>query len=324
MDDIKKNPFLSAYVALLVVGAAILGFFAFKAYSGYKEAREEYESVKSSVDSLQNQDFFPNEKNKDARTEEVGEFTKKILKLENELEPFQPERTEGLTVPDLQQMIRKSIEEVRDNANLAGVTIADSDGFRLGMAGPLTIPPRLDAVPGLEFQLIAARQLADLLIASDVDTIDEMGREELPVEKPPVVEDPKARRKTSSSQSKKKEPLLKEGDVLERYPLNAIVSGDMDAIRNVLNNLAATPEGSVFFSTRYLRLENASKEGPEKESEEKASSVEGEEPSDAVTVVLGDEQLKMQIIVDAIRFVSREEAEAAREAAKNTKKVAGS
>ena len=163
MDELKKNPFISAYVAVLVVGAGILGYLAYNAYSGFQEANQAYTSVKSSVDGLKNQDFYPNEKNQASRAAEVDEFTKKVVKLEAELQPFQPERTADLTVPDLQQNIRKFIEEVRDNANLAGVTIVDSDGFRLGMAKPLTVAPRADAVPGLEFQLMAAKQLADRL-----------------------------------------------------------------------------------------------------------------------------------------------------------------
>ena len=321
MDDIKKNPFLSAYVAFLVIGAGVLGYFAYNAYSGYKESKQRYDTVKGSVDSLKSQDLYPNEKNKATRTAEVEEFTKQVVKLETELQPYQPERTEGLTVPDLQLAIRKNIEEVRDNANLAGVTILNSEGFRLGMAGPLTIPPRADAVQGLEFQLLAARQLADLLIASEIDSIDEMGREELAIEKPPVVVDPKKRTRSSRNKKPVKEPLVKEGEVIERYPLNAIVTGDMDSIRNVLNNLGSTGEGSVFFSTRFLRIENASKEGPEKEGEERLA-VEGEEDSDGVSVVLGDESVKLQLVVDAIRFVTREEGELKKEAAKKAKKDA--
>jgi len=219
-------------------------------------------------------------------------------------------------VPDLQQNIRKYIEDVRDNANLAGVTIVDSDGFRLGMAKPLTVAPRADAVAGLEFQLMAAKQLADLLIASEVDSIDQMGREELLVEKPPMVEDPKAKKRAASRNKKttKKEPLLKEGAVIERYPISAIFTGDMDAMRNVVNNLASTPEGAVFFSTRLLRIENESKEGPDKEGAEKALEGEDGEVVENVAVILGNEPLKMQLVVDAIRFVSREEAEEAEEA----------
>ncbi|MEZ5325412.1 MAG: Amuc_1100 family pilus-like protein [Verrucomicrobiales bacterium] len=318
MDDIKKNPFLSAYTALLVIAAGVLGFFAYKAYSGYNEATSAYKSVRGSVDSLKGQDFYPNEKNKAARTAEVEEFTKQVAKLEAQLAPFQPERTENLTVPELQLMIRKNIEEVRENANLSGVTIVDSDGFRLGMAGPLTFAPRADAVPGLEFQLIAARQLADLLISSGIDSIDEMGREELSVEKPPVIVDSKKKTKPKKGPVKK-EPLLKEDEVIERYPLTAIFTGDMASVRTVLNNLAATPEGSVFFSTRFLRLENEKKEGPDKEGDEKPLDGD-EEGADNVSVILGNESLKMQLVVDAIRFVSREEAEAAAAAAKEAAK----
>jgi hypothetical protein len=318
MDDIKKNPFLSAYTALLVIGAAVLGFFAFKAYSGFKEASSEYTSVRSSVDSLKGQDFYPNEKNKSTRTDEVEEFAKQVVKLEGQLAPFQPTLTENLSVPDLQALIRKNIEEVRDTANLAGVTLGEADGFRLGMAEPLQFPPRADAVSGLEFQLIAARQLADLLVSSGIEVIDSMGREALAVEKPPVAEDPKAKKKREKDKGNKMEPLIKEDAVIERYPLIATITGDMDSIRNVLNNLAATPEGSVFFSTRYLRLENESKEGPDKEGAEKPA--EGEEGADNVSVVLGNESLKMQLVVDAIRFVSREEAAATAAAAKEAAK----
>lgn len=320
MDDIKKNPFITGYVAFLVIGAGILGFFAYNAYSGYKDATQAYSSVRGNVDSLKNQEFYPNEKNKASRIEEVEKFSKEVAKLENELQPYQPERTEGLTVPDLQLSIRKNIEEVRDNANLAGVTIVDSDGFRLGMAEPLTFPPRADAVPGLEFQLMGARQLADLLINSGVDSIDDMGREELAVEKPPVVEDPKKKRSNSRNAKPKKEPLIKEDAVVERYPLHATFTGDMDAVRAVLNNLASTKEGEIFFSTRYLRLENQSKEGPDKESDERGSDIEGEEDS-SVSVILGGESLRMQLVVDAVRFVTREEAEAAAAAAKEAAKA---
>ena len=312
MNDIKKNPFLAAYTFVLVVGAAVLGFFAFKAYSGFKEASSEYSKVRGAVDSLKGQDFYPNEKNKSTRTTEVDEFSKQVVKLEGQLVPFQPKLTENLSVPDLQALIRKNIEEVRDSANLGGVALGEADGFRLGMAEPLQFPPRADAVPGLEFQLISARQLADLLITSGIEAIDSMGREPLAVEKPPVVEDPRARIK-KESKSKKKEPMIKEDAVIERYPLIATITGDMDSMRNVLNNLAATPEGSVFFSTRYLRLENERKEGPDKEGAEKPA--EGEEVGQSISVVLGNESLKMQLVVDAIRFVSREEA-AAKAAAK--------
>ena len=323
MDDIKNNPFLSAYVAILVIGAGVLGFFAYKAYSGYKESVSEYESVKSTVEGLKGQDFFPNAANADARKKDVKEFTEKVKALEATLYEYQPDLSEELDVPSLQQKIRQNIEEVRDSATLEGVEIVNADSFRLGMAGPLTIPPIADAVSDLEFQLTGARQLADLLIASGVTSIDSMGREELKIEKPPVEEDnsSRSRRNRNRNKSNTKEPKVKEEEVIKRYPLNVIFTGDMDAVTNVLNNLGKTEPGSVFLSTRFMRLENEKKEGPEKDFSQSVETI-GDEDTDAITSIAGDEAVRVQLIVDAIRFVSREEAEAAKKAAKENAKNA--
>ena len=82
MDQIKENPFLSAYTAVLIIGAGVLGFLCFKSYGDYKDAKADYDSVKSSVEGLKSKEPYPNAKNKKERTEEVARFTEQLLQLE--------------------------------------------------------------------------------------------------------------------------------------------------------------------------------------------------------------------------------------------------
>ena len=161
MDQIKENPFLSAYTAMLVVGAAILGFLSYQAYGNYKEAKESYDSVKRNVASLKNvpEELYPAEKNRKTRTEDVTAFSEELLKLEKEVLAYQPPASEVKDAAELQQKIRTYIEEVRSTADLSGVTITNRDAFALGMEEPLAILPRDAAIPDLDFQLEASKKL---------------------------------------------------------------------------------------------------------------------------------------------------------------------
>jgi hypothetical protein len=312
MDQIKQNPFLSTYVAVLVIGAGILGFLCFSSYGEYKEAEAEYDSVKSSVEGLKGKPIFPNEKNKKARSEEVTLFNQRLLNLEKDTAAYQPPANEITDPAALAREIRSNIEEVRSGADLAGVEIKDAEAFTLGMEGPLAILPREVAVPDLAFQLTAARKLVELAMEAGVTRIESVSREELASEAPPIVEDPRARR-SSRTKVVVKEPLVKEGEVIKRYPVILTVTGSMDSIQATLNKIAATED--IFFSVRYPRIESERKVGPDKEGDIENLIPDPNNPGPKVHVVLGDEKISAEFHVDAIKFVSREEAEADKKAA---------
>ena len=109
------------------------------------------------------------------------------------------------------------------------------------------------------------------MIDSGIARIESVSRLKLASEAAPVVEDPRSRRNRSRSKSNEpKGPKVKEEEVIKRYPLVVTVAGDMDAIHNVLNNVAATKE--IFYSIRYPRLENARKLGLKKGSSPRVTS----------------------------------------------------
>jgi hypothetical protein len=105
-------------------------------------------------------------------------------------------------------------------------------------------------------------------------------------------------------------PAIAEGAVIERQPIEITVTGKNRAMLNFLEKLAnASPATAPhFFAIRTLRIENESKDGPQK-----SVTVERKEiqlnPDDKTTVymqdalyLLGNESVKMHLDLDLLRF----------------------
>ena len=147
---------------------------------------------------------------------------------------------------------------------------------------------------------------------------------EQPYEKPGAEETPKpddkkkpvktAAKPAPGAKAPKEAPMLvEEGKVFERQPLSFRVTGKNDSLLKLVEALGNTSPEKMsphFFIIRTLRVENEKKDGPPKNqvvTSEEVTAIPNDKNSvflrDAM-YLLGNEQVRMHLELDLVRFVA--------------------
>ncbi len=324
------------YIVFGVVAAVLLGgvgFYCFKGHSAYTNAGSEFETRRAALLSLKRSKPYPNGENLKRIETAVGEYEGEIKGLFKILDRFQQPLNTTVNDTAFPQILKSKIEAFKALAKKKGVSIADEQDFYMAMDAYRTTLPRPKAVPLLDYQLGAIEYLLNQLVEAGAIELMTLQRELLPVE--------------VAASGGEGGDAAASSSVVAKYPVKLSFETKHPALVTFVNQI--TNDDKYFFILRALRVDNSSKEGSLKGAGEDTGpryvnaagetapqqlvdsipqglDVPGQvawmrdnggyelKSSDA-RILLGDESLRVFMVIDVVRFADAAEKVAAAGAA---------
>ncbi len=321
----KPKIWLSIYgffAALVLAGG---GFYALSSRSAYVEAMEGWDSKVGAIQSLESRVPYPKQENAEALAGKVESYRASVAELRKTLDSFQRELNTGIPNTQFQRNVRQRVEEFRKAARDGGLEIEDGADFQLGFDKYANTVPAPELVPVLDYGLEAIDRLLRQLIACGVEKLESFRRDSIPGE--------------SGA------PASFDDRVVHKYPVRLQFVASHDAFQQFLNELAN--DRDFFYIVRVLKVRSTLQEGPPKlvdddarfekwenpETKEIASNDminewrEGDASEEDVArrareagfikadedarVLMGEERLKVFLVVDITRFVGGDKVDGA-------------
>jgi hypothetical protein len=257
MDWIRKNPVLTAIIAVTLSGCGALGYLILTAQGKYASVRETYDRQSAELSRLQGLKPYPEQANLHqmaAQTEEYAKATKGLLErlsmMELPAEPMTPEQ--------FQDKLKRAVTDLAAKATTSGTKLPPD--FFLGFEDYRTQLPTRDAAPQLGRQMAAVELVCNLLVDSKVAELKGLKRAKLPVETGEEKKDPKESEKPKPG-AKGAGPAKPAGPtMIEESEIALDFISDQNRFRRVLNLIAAAKE--QFFIVRNLVVANEKQTAP--------------------------------------------------------------
>ncbi|MDD5199019.1 MAG: Amuc_1100 family pilus-like protein [Terrimicrobiaceae bacterium] len=277
-----RNPFLTGYLAVTVIGAGILGYLLYSSYAHFSEVSDTYDTQVARLQSLQNRTPYPSVENNQAyaalTTQYRAEYDKLLAQALKMQKPI-----ESITPQAFQDRLRAYVSEVSAAAKLNGVTL--NDAFYLGFDQYRDTLPSNESAGALARELDAIRLVVDKLIEFKIREIIGIKRDSLPEEGgAPRPEQPAAagnRRSTVAEGPK----------IVTANSFEIAFVADQSRLRQSLDAIISA---NKFFIIRNLTIENSKLEGPKKNEE---ASVESGAALPQPPAAQGTPQTSMRLLV---------------------------
>lgn len=283
MNWVQKNPFLTGYLAVTVIGAGALGYLLFSAHSNYTQVSENYDAQVARLQQLQNRTPFPSAENNAAYEKLTKEYQAKFEELRADVAKMQLP-LEQISPQAFQDRLRAVVSEVEQKAEQNGVTLPD--GFYMGFDKYQATPPSDQAAAPLLRQLGGIKKVVDALLDVKVAAITSINRPPLPEERGGTPE-PTPEPRRSSSSRRATEDQQPASDVVKSSSFDIVFVADQPRTRQALNSIVGS---DTLFVIRNLTITNSAQEGPsrvapaEEQSNEQPASTS---PDDALAALLG-------------------------------------
>lgn len=282
MNWVQKNPFLTGYLAVTVIGAGALGYLLFSAHSNYTQVSENYDAQVARLQQLQNRTPFPSAENNAAYEKLTKEYQAKFEELQADVAKMQLP-LEQISPQAFQDRLRAVVSEVEQKAEQNGVTLPD--GFYMGFDKYQATPPSDQAAAPLLRQLGGIKKVVDALLDVKVSSIVSISRPPLPEESGTTSEptpEP-ARRSTSGRRDAGAAPAT---DVVKSSSFDIVFEADQPRTRQALNSIVGS---DTLFVIRNLTITNSAQEGPSRvaPAEEQQSTQSASAADAALAALLG-------------------------------------
>lgn len=322
-----RNPFLTGYLAVTVVGAGILGYLVYSSSARYTEVSETYDAQVLKLHQLQNRKPFPNEENyqtfKKFTEEYRSEYDRLLATLAKTQRPL-----ESITPQAFQDRLRDYVSAVTTAAKANDVKLGNTpDGgasdFYLGFEQYRDSLPPNEAAPLLARELDAVRSVVDRLIEFRVSQITTIKRDLLP-------EEPGFRRAEPTPPPGARPPRPGVGNAPANAPaassavassaFNIVFVGDQNQLRQALNSIVTSDR---FLLIRALNIQNERLDGPPQVDPNAAAAAPALDPNaspDAtpapaaptMRLLVGREKLTAAVRIEVVKFTPPDATAAAR------------
>lgn len=306
---------LYALVTILLIGAATA--FCFITFKKNSESKLSWDDHIRTIKTLSKKEPTPKPKAVADMKEMVQNYEKSINELYQGLNKFQKPLDTSMNSVGFKDAFSQKVEEFRAFAREKNFEIIDQEEFKIGFdVYENTVPP-LEIVGVLNYELGAIDYLLRLLISSGVESLDYFKRDLIPGEA-----------------NGPKEQAIR---TVHKYPVRVGIRTTHKAFQNLMNSLSKDSE--YFYVVRILKVSNETEEGPLKvaegfsqpqsfvhsESREPATLEqlqdwgEGIEELEVIEnnaklagyeksgedsrVLLGEEKLKVFMVIDITRFI---------------------
>ncbi len=252
-----RNPFLTGYLALTVVGVGLFGYLAYSASTHYAEVSETYDTQVQRLQKLQNRRPFPSDENNAKMRALSAEYRAEYDQLVQAFSRMQ-RPLEAITPQTFQDRLRDYVSAVNAAAKQNGVAL--NEDFYLGFDQYRNALPTSEAAPALARELDAIRFVVDSLITSKVREIKGIKRDLLTEEGARPAATPAPRPGAPAAPK----PAPTPASLISTSAFNIIFIADQGRFRQALNTIVSAPQ---FFVIRSLNVQNEKLEGPSQNPE---------------------------------------------------------
>jgi hypothetical protein len=302
-----RNPFLTTYLAVTIVGAGALGYLLYSGWSHYSEVADTYDAQVQKLQSLQNRTPFPSAENNakyEALTKDYQTAYEQLLaQLGNMQKPV-----ESLTPQAFQDRLRAYVSELMANGQKNGV--AFEPDFYLGFDRYRDTLPSNEAVIPLTRELEGIHALVGRLVELKVGKILGIKRTLLPEEEGGAVAQATPPPRLRPRPGSRPAAPVETPNVITVNPFEIAFVSDQARFRQVLN---AITQADQFFILRTLNVLNSNTEGPKRaedpssapQAPEPAADVAGNAPAAPTThmrLLVGRETLTVAARVEMLTF----------------------
>lgn len=306
-------------IAVLLIGAS--GFFAFSSSQKFANARENWDDKVGTINSLERKEIYPNKENVDKLTSEVEDYKRSVDELFKSLDQFQKKLNTDLQNTEFQELVKQKVTSFRKFASDEGFEIDQDEGFELGFDAYSSSLPTPRIVPILDYELNAIDRLLRKIITAGGDSMFLFSRDLIPGEVGG--------------------PERQENSVVHKYPVRLGIECSHKAFQEFMNSVSNDKEN--FYIVRVIQVQNEMDEGPFKANNELdriptfvnretsepagidrmtdwgypnasvaditlAAAEDGFIPSGRdARVLMGQEKLRIFMVIDIVRFVDPSE-----------------
>jgi len=249
-----RNPFLTTYLAVTVVGAGIFGYMLYSSMSHYDEVDASYTDAVDKLNKLQNRHPFPNEENYRKYEAYTADYRAAYQQLLGQLDKMQ-KPLEAITPQTFQDRLRAYVSEVMAAGQKNGVEF--EPGFYLGFDQYRDTLPSNEASAPLARELEGIRTLASRLVDLKIRKIIGIKRTLLP-------EEGGAAEATPPPRSGRPAPRIAQrpaSNVITVNPFEIAFVADQARLRQAVNSIT---QADQFLILRTLNVLNSNTEGPKR------------------------------------------------------------
>ena len=264
MDWIRKNKFLTGFLAVIVLGVGVFGYLVYSAMDTYGQTSQDYDAAVAELQRLQGLKPYPYAKSKTNLVALRGETAQRVTDLQKKLADYEPpaERPDFKPI-DFQDKLRRVVEEVSQLATAANVVLPKD--FYMGFELYRSTPPEAAAAPVLSRELDAVRDLLKLLIAHRIDELKSIKRAPVPEEsggRPAADGTVAAATPPPRPAPGGKSAPAAPADAVTRQTVEVAFSGSPTSFRDSLDD---TVTSKRLFLVRAIQVKNQKPKGPPRE-----------------------------------------------------------
>ncbi len=257
MDWIRKNKFLSGFLAFVVVGAGVLIYLLVTQMGTYDQVSQDYEAAVKEIQRLDGLEPYP----APAGERDLENLRKKaaasVTDLQTRLAAYEPPPEKADFKPiDFQDKLRRVVDEVSQAAATARVELPKD--FYMGFEQYRGAPPEAAAAPVLSRELDAIQDLLMVLINKRVTVLSAIKRAPLPQE---TGGNPVAAPAPASRTSGAKPAASAAADSVSRVPVTVAFKCQPSSFREALDELVTSKR---LFLVRAVQIKNDADAGPKK------------------------------------------------------------
>lgn len=316
MDWIRENKSLAAILGVIIVGALVLGYLLFGAWSSYSEAKEGYLAMGNQVAAMKSAALAPNKDNLQAKRALVEEYANNVNKLGGALLILQPPLVPIKDI-EFQTKLKAKIAEIRKSAASSKMVLPSE--FAFGFDDYTSSLPKAEAAAELSSYLDAMVELVKLFMLCGVQSVDVIERSKLALEQASSQSAPNAQ--SRNVRQGLQQQFVTAATMFEKRQISVILTLDQGPLQMLVSRLANPSDMPFFTNLRLLRVENQMQEGPIRsdvrvpEAAPPDTGAEAPAPSSSDEIkppppapvdsipVIGQERLKVRMEIDLLKFL---------------------
>lgn len=245
MNWFRQNPFLSAYILVVIIGVGVLAFFVNTQRSELTDLNDQFTAKVEQLRSLQNRQPFPNQENLEATRSSLESYASEIGNLRERLLQHEVAIPE-VTPAAFQDNLRQVVSDVEKRAAAAGTKLPE--GFYMGFNLYRDILPSTPHLAGLlSRQLETISLIVNRLLELKVEEIVSLTRQNLPQEDAIKIDETKL-------------------PILSKSPFAITFRSDQNKARSALNSIESTKK--AFFIIRSIDIQNSEPNSPLRSAED--------------------------------------------------------
>ena len=245
MNWIRENKFLTGFIAVMVIGAGVLGYLLYTAWGAYTDVNEQFTAAASDLKQLETRVPYPTQDNLNKYRAERDDLIDSTHSLaENLSKMVLP--VEELSPSAFQDRLRETVSAVTSKAAQGQIKLPDK--FALDFDQYQSQPPSAAAAGVLGRQLTAINIVMNTLLDEHIESLVSITRTRLPQEGAAP-----AARPGAGNNKPGNAPAA--AALVEKVPFEVRFVATQQTFQKVLNDIAASDK--QFFITRTLLVENS-------------------------------------------------------------------